>query len=343
MKSIGKLIQEIESLAERESFPGVIWIAINDEVQYERAYGFADRAKGIENTVDTRFGIASGTKGFTALAIAKLIEEGRLSLETCALDCIGIELPNVSTGVTIGHLLSHTSGVGDYLDEEEIEDFDNLTLSVPWSDLKRLGDYVPMFVDLKMKFEPGVRFSYSNGGFILLGLIVEAVSGKRFQTFVEEAIFEKVGMDDSGFFSMDQLPERTALGYIESDEGWRTNEESLPIIDGSDGGAFTTVRDIQRFWNSLFRGDIVSLDIAETLLRPFTKVGEGGEDWYGRGFWSYVRGDGEPVYYLEGCDAGVSFKSMVKRSEDIVMTVMSNTSDGVWGIAKLMGNKLMTV
>ena len=340
---MGNLICEIEAFADLKGFSGAVSIVEDEEVSFERAYGYADRTEKIENTVDTRFGIASGTKGFTALAIAKLIEEGKLAFETHAVDCIGIELPNVSPDVTISHLLSHTSGVGDYLDEEVIEDFDNLTLSVPWSDLKRLQDYVPMFVDLKMKFEPGVRFSYSNGGFILLGLIVEAVSGKRFRTFVEEAIFEKSGMDDSGFFSMDQLPEGTALGYIESDDGWRTNEESLPIIGGSDGGVFSTVRDIQRFWNSLFRGDIVSLDIAETLLRPFTKVGEGGEDWYGRGFWSYVRGDGEPVYYLEGCDAGVSFKSLVKRSEYIVMTVMSNTSDGVWGIAKLMGNKLMTV
>ncbi len=343
MKFCVKFLREIESAAEQDSLSGVISIVGGEEVLFERAYGIADRAKGIENTVDARFGIASGTKGFTALAIAKLIEEGKLMFESCAVDCVDIELPNVSPKVTIDHLLSHTSGVGDYLDEEEIEDFDNLTLSVPFRDLKRLENYVPMFVDLKMKFEPGVRFSYSNGGFILLGLIVEAVSGRMFQTFVEEEIFQECGMADSGFFPMDQLPERTALGYIKCEEGWKTNEDSLPIVGGSDGGAFTTVRDIRRFWNSLFRGDIVNEETAETLLRPFIKVGEGGEDWYGHGFWSYFREEREPINYLEGCDAGVSFKSMVRRSEDIVMTVMSNTSDGVWGIAKVMRNLLMAV
>ncbi|TKI80606.1 beta-lactamase family protein, partial [Bacillus wiedmannii] len=115
--------------------------------------------------------------------------------------------------------------------------------------------------------------SYSNAGYILLGLIVEKLTGMKFAEYVKENIFQVCGMSDSGYFRMDQLPERTALGYIDNkdDNTWRTNIYSVPIVGGPDGGAFTTVLDLGEFWNGLFNGKLLNKEYTNQLLTPYVK------------------------------------------------------------------------
>ena len=218
-----ELNKVIEQTVNEANFSGVISVKIDGSIEFENAYGYADRSNQIQNTVDTRFGIASGTKFLTALGIGKLIDNGELSLSSRLCDCIGIDFPHISKDVTIHHLLTHTSGVYDYYDEELIEDVDNFQLDIPPFKLKGPKDYIPLFRDGKMKFNPGERFCYSNGGFILLGIVIEEISSMSYTDFIQENIFELCDMSDSGFFSMDCLPERTALGYIDGKDGWRTN------------------------------------------------------------------------------------------------------------------------
>jgi CubicO group peptidase (beta-lactamase class C family) len=320
---------------EEHAFSGVISIRQQGRALYESAAGYADRSHKVENTLETRFGIASGTKFFTALAIGKLIEAGKLSFSTRLKDCLALNFPRYSPEITIGHLLTHTSGIPDYYDEDKITDFDNFTVSLPWYALKGPRDYLAVFPDEPMKFAPGERFSYSNGGYILLGVVIEELTGLKYQEFVEQAIFKAVGMDRSGYFPFNKLPENTATGYVEEEAGWRTNIYNLPIVGASDGGAYTTVKDVAALWEAFWDGKILSKELVEIYTRPHVKAEtEGEHTYYGHGLWIHENGNGDREEYFSGCDAGVSFKSSVKRVKELQVTVISNTTDGAWPVLR---------
>jgi len=330
-----KLTEIVDAAVDQYTFSGVIDIRWQDTVIYARAVGYADRSNKIANTLDTRFGIASGTKFFTALAIGKLIAAQKLAFSTRLQECTTLDLPHYSPEITIRHLLTHTSGIPDYYDEEKITDFDNFTLSVPCYELRGPKDYLATFPDEEMKFAPGERFSYSNGGYILLGVVIEELTGMRYQDFVDQTIFQAIGMHQSGYFALNQLPEQTAQGYIEGAEGWRTNIYNLPIVGASDGGAFTTVRDLATLWTAFWRGEIVPQALVEIYATPYVKAEtEGEHTYYGHGLWIREGVGGTYVIYIMGGDAGVSFKSSVYRANDLQVTVISNTTDGAWPVLR---------
>ena len=302
---------------------------------YEKAVGYADRSNGIPNTLETRFGIASGTKFFTALALGKLITAQKLDFSTKLKDCVDLPFPRYSPDITIRHLLTHTSGIPDYFDEEKITDFDNFHLAIPWYALKGPKDYLPLFPDEPMKFPPGERFSYSNGGYILLGMVIEELTERKYQDFVEQAIFKAIGMNRSGYFALNKLPPKTALGYVGQDEGWRTNIYNLPIIGASDGGAFTTVEDIATLWKAFWRNEIIPKELVEIYAQPYISTTSASETLsYGHGLWIMEGVDGNRQEYITGSDAGVSFRSSVDRGKGLQVTVISNTSHGVWPVWK---------
>jgi CubicO group peptidase (beta-lactamase class C family) len=330
-----KFEQTLNLSIEEQAFSGVISIRQKNDVFYERAAGYADRSNQIENSLETRFGIASGTKFFTALAIGKLIEAQKLSLSTRLQDCIALDFPHYSQEITIQHLLTHTSGIPDYYDEEKIADFAHFTLSIPWYDLKGPRDYLAAFPDEAMKFAPGERFSYSNGGYILLGVVIEELTGMRYQDFVEQEIFKAIGMNRSGYFAMNKLPEKTALGYVEDALGWRTNIFNLPIVGASDGGAFTTVDDITTLWKAFWNHQILSKEWVEIYAQPYVKAEtEGEHTYYGHGIWIREEAGHNREEYILGCDAGVSFTSRIDRVNERQVTVIANTTNGAWAMLK---------
>ena len=332
--NLAHLTQALDAAIEKIAFSGVVYVRQNRQVVYERAAGYADRSNKRENTLDTRFGIASGTKFFTALAIGKLIEAGKLDFSTKVAECVPWNFPRYSKEITIRQLLTHTSGIPDYYDEEKIDDFDNFTVAIPWYALRGPKDYLPVFPDEEMKFAPGARFSYSNGGYILLGVVIEEVAGKPYQDFVTQQIFAPAGMTRSGYFAMNQLPENTAFGYIEeADGGWRTNIYNLPIVGASDGGTFTTVHDLARLWDAFWGYEILSPDMVEICTQPYAKAeSEGLYEHYGHGIWIHDGDDRGYEAYIVGCDAGVSMKSGVIRAKDTLVTVLSNTTEGAWPV-----------
>jgi CubicO group peptidase (beta-lactamase class C family) len=328
-----QLVETLDASIETHSFSGVVSIRRHGQVLYERAAGYADRSNKIANSLDTRFGIASGTKFLTALAIGKLIAAGKLSLSTRLQDCVALDFPNYSPEITIRHLLTHTSGIPDYYDEEKITDFDHFFVGRPWYELKGPRDYLAVFPDEPMKFPPGARFSYSNGGYILLGVVIEEVTGLPYQQYVEQAIFQATGMKRSGFFAFNQLPEQTALGYIEEAGGWRTNIYNLPIVGASDGGAYTTVGDLVMLWKAFWENEIVPQDLVEIYATPYVLAGTESEaTYYGHGLWIFMEPGGQAEVYMTGGDAGVSFRSSVRRAADLQITVLSNTTDGAWPV-----------
>jgi CubicO group peptidase (beta-lactamase class C family) len=338
------LTKTLNTSVEEHAFSGVISIRRHGRLLYEHAAGYADRSNKIKNTLETRFGIASGTKFFTALAIGKLIEAKKLSFSTKLKDCIALNFPRYSREITIRHLLTHTSGIPDYLDEETISDFDNFTLSIPWYALKGPSDYLAAFPDQPMKFAPGERFSYSNGGYILLGVVIEELTGLRYQDFVEQAIFKPIGMNQSGYFAMNKLPEKTALGYIAEAEGWRTNIFNLPIIGASDGGAFTTVQDVATLWEAFWGYELLSKELVEIYTQAYVKAETEGEHrYYGHGLWICEDDSRNREEYFTGCDAGVSFNSSVNRVKELQVTVISNTTDGAWPVLRDIDSALNRV
>jgi len=307
--------------------------------QYRQAFGLMDRSAALPNSASTRFGIASGTKFLTALGVGKLIDQGLLGLETPLLDCVGMPLPGVSAKVTIEHLLSHTSGVYDYFDEELIEDFDSFELSIPPFKLKRLRDYLPMLTAGPSKFEPGHRFAYSNGGYIFLGLVIEQVTGSSFQEFIQTEIFDAAALPNSGFFALDQLPAQVAHGYIDLPGGdFRSNVYTLPVVGGADGGAYTTADDFLQLWREFAAERVLSPDLTRTF-RSGSKQSEGK---YGRGMWISQDDPARPFPYVEGADAGVSFQSGHVR-EGLSYALLSNTSGGVWPFCEPIRSGLLRI
>jgi CubicO group peptidase (beta-lactamase class C family) len=333
-----RLQQEVDSVAATDGFSGAVRIDRGDEIELASAYGFAHRGYEIANTADTQFAVASGTKGLTALAVASLAEEGLLDLATTARSVLGPDLPLIGDDVTIEHLLSHRSGIGDYVDEDADFDIADYLMPVPVHELATTEQYLAVLDGHDPKFRPGERFAYCNGGYVVLALLAERTSGVPFHELIRQRVCEPAGMDETEFLRSDQLPGRAALGYLTVDGVSRTNVFHLPVRGSGDGGIYSTVADFSSFWRALFAGRIVPSDRLAELLRPRSEVPRLSRR-YGLGFWLHESKD---VVMLEGYDAGVSFRSVHDPAQKITHTVVSNTSDGAWPMTRLLAERLST-
>jgi CubicO group peptidase (beta-lactamase class C family) len=310
-------------------FSGVIQIRRHGAVVFESAYGLSNRAEQIPNRLDTRFAMASGCKIFTAVATCQLVDRGLLSFDARLCDCLDIRFPSFDTNVSVHHLLTHTSGIPDYIDEQTMDDYAALWRERPMYTIRSPRDFLPMFQNEKMLFTPGERFYYSESGFITLGLIVEHLSGLSFQDYIQKNIFEPVRMTDSGYFATDQLPPRTALNYIYDKEtdSWRTNIFAVPIIGAPDGGAFTTAPDMSRFWQALNEQQLLNEPITQRLLTPYVRAeSEGADMYYGYGIWITLRDDRVVCYGVQGYDPGAAMRSTIFPSQSLEITMLGNTS-----------------
>jgi CubicO group peptidase (beta-lactamase class C family) len=323
------LEESIDTIAAETGFSGVVRVDRGGEVELVKAYGLAHRGWEIPNEVDTRFGIASGTKGFTALTVMSLIEEGRLDLGTTARSVLGNDLPLIDETVTVEHLLAHRSGIGDYYDEEIVRGPLDYVSPVPVHELGSTAEYLRVLDGFETKFPPDERFSYSNGGYVVLALIAERASGRPFHELVVQRVCEPAGMVDTEFLRSDELPGRAALGYL-AEDGPRSNVFHLPVRGSGDGGIFTTASDVSALWTALFAGRIVSMDLVTQMVQPRSDVPSPTQPArFGLGIWLHPTRD---LVELHGSDAGVSFQTTHDRSEPFTYTVLSNTTDGAWPI-----------
>lgn len=330
---MGEMKQLIDTAQKESQFSGSILLKQEDSVLVESTFGYANRSEQLNNTRDTRFGIASGCKIFTAVAICQLVDAGKLAYDQKLKESLSYSFPEFDESITIHHLLTHTSGIPDYFDEEVMDDFEELWIEKPMYHMRKLEDFLPFFQKGKMKFTPGEQFHYNNAGYILLGLIVEEITGQSFQQYVEKNIFAKAGMKDSGYFAMDALPGNTALGYIDYEDGtWKTNIYSLPVLGGADGGAFTTVPDMLHFWDALLGNQLLEEQTTAALLQPY--VQEQGDDYYGYGVWIKKDGNNISKYHVMGYDPGVSFHSAYYPAQQMTLAICSNKSQGAFAMMK---------
>jgi len=325
------LDQRIDEAVSAARFSGVIRVDEGDRTVLLRAVGDADRAYGIANAPGTRFAMASGCKGFTALASVALIEDGAMSYDTTARSLLRDDLPLIADDVTVEHLLGHRSGIGDYLDESTGLEVTDRAMTQPVDVLDTTEAFLPELDGYPTAFPAGERFAYNNGGFMVLALLAERASGAPFHDLIQDRVLTPARMERTAYLRSDELPGDVARGYL-FDEGLRTNIFHLPVRGNGDGGAYTTAEDMLTFWRALFAGAIVPEARVAEMVRARSEEDD-GEARYGLGFWLRTSRD---LPALTGYDAGVSFRSVHDPSTGRTATAIANWTDGVWDVAEVL-------
>ncbi len=329
VERIERLVQQA---VEERDFSGVVYLRRGSEVLLTRAWGLAHRAELIPVRPDTRFEIASGAKSLTAVGVVRLIEQGRLSFESRLGDVLGVPLPGFAPGITVGQILTHTSGMPDYADESR-PDFDYEAI---WRDLavyrvRAPRDFLPLLVRGQMKFAPGERFEYCNSGYVFLGLVIEAVCGEDFYTHMQREVLDPAGMQDSGYFESDRLPANTAIGYIPLPDGtgYRSNVFAIPARSGADGGLYASAPDLAHFLDALRAGRLTGVALTRELLRPHVDIDLATGARYGYGFWFSRTADGIERMAILGSDPGTECSCNLYPENELQLIILTNLNNGL--------------
>jgi len=329
----------IEALIE-DDFNGAISVKKDNKIILQKAYGYADIPNKIPNEIDTKFATASAGKVFVATGILQLIQNGKLAFNNTIGNILDFDLKSIDKNITIEQLLNHTSGIPDYFDESIMDEYADLWLDTPNYRIRKSMDLVPLFIDKPMMYKPGEKFQYNNTGFVVLGLIIEKIEKMFFDEYLHKNIFEPCGMVNTGYYELDRLPEKCANSYIYDDlrKGFYTNIYSVDVKGTGAGGAFTTIIDIDRFWNNLLNGKVLSNLFLNKMLSLQSKD---GNSYYGYGIWleKMVKGNYEP--WFQGSDPGVSFISSYNRNKKINVTIISNIGNNVWKMNKRIQEEIM--
>jgi CubicO group peptidase (beta-lactamase class C family) len=337
--TVGKLERFLRDLEAREAFSGVVRVTAGDDERFAGAYGYASRAWRVRNSPDTRFDTASITKLFTAVAILQLVDRGALALDTPALGYLGLEGTSISPEVTVRHLLTHTSGIGDDADEEAGESYEAIWRTRPNYTVLETADFLPQFVHRPPNFAPGRGCRYNNCGYVLLGLMIERATGRSYRDVVREDVFAAAGMSDTDFLGMDRVHERLAEGAdpIRDDAGtivgWKRNIYSYPPIGSPDAGAHVTAVDLELFVRAVRYGRLLSSDLTAAFMQPqvFYKVRDGWTQHFGFGPWFRVNEDGALVFLeKEGINPGASGLVRFYPGRDLTVVILSNLEQGAW-------------
>ncbi len=320
---IDEIATYLEDLAAEDRFSGAVLIAHEGQPILQESYGLANRDHQVPNQLDTKFNLGSMNKMFTAIAILQLVQQGKLDVE----DTIAEHLPDypnqqIADRVTIHQLLTHTSGLGDFFNAEFYE--------TPKDRLRELEAYLPLFVDDPLRFEPGAQFSYSNAGFIVLGLIVEQITGQSYFEYVKERIYLPCGMTNTDSYELDQVVQNVAIGYsINLPPGWtlKNNLYFNPVKGSSAGGGYSTVEDLLRFSQCLLNHQLLSPELTQTLLEGKVENPEAGPGTsYAYGFRDR-RINGHRLVGHSGGAPGVCANLDILLDLDYTVAVLSNSDD----------------
>lgn len=313
--ALAALRAELDKRTAADTFSGAVTVAKNGTTIFSEAYGFADRDKHIKNTVDTRFRIGSMNKMFTAVATLQLVQAKKLALvDPLAKVVLGYPNQNLAAKVTIHHLLTHTGGTGDIFGP----DFAEHRL-----ELRTHGDYVKLYGTRDLAFAPGAKMEYSNYGFLLLGVVIEAVSKETYFDYVAKQVFAPAGMSSTSSPMEDNATEpNRSIGYMRDPKGgWQPNTDTLPIRATSAGGGDSTVKDLLAFTSALTRHKLLNAN--NTKLVTTGKVEMGPNMKYAYGFMETIdngqrcfgHGGGAPGMNgkLTICDNGYTIVVLANR------------------------------
>jgi CubicO group peptidase (beta-lactamase class C family) len=307
--------------AARDLFSGVVLVAEDNRVLFHHAYGMGEQSFQSPNRLDTRFNLGSLDKMFTGVAIGQLVAAGKMSF-TNKLSALLPDYPNreVADKVTVHQLLTHTSGLGDALKPEMRE---------KKKQFRALRDYFRLFVNEPLSFEPGTGWRYSNAGYLVLGVIIEKVSGQSYFDYVREHIFNPVGMTNTGYFELDQVVPNLAIGYARFEDdalgiGPRHNNGVFLGYKGSSaGGGYSTAPDLLRFARALREHRLLSPAMTEEVTSG--KVAA-ARDQYAYGFWDWRKQFGCDVRGNSGGgpSSGIDSELHIFWEGPYTVVVMSN-------------------
>lgn len=308
----------VDRLAQAERLSGAVLLARDGRVLLERACGLADRNHRVPNRIDTRFNLGSMNKMFTAVAVAQLVERGRLSYDDTLEQHLGNQwLPrDIARKIRIAHLLTHTSGLGSY--------FHARFRHASRERFRRVSDYRVLLADDRPAFEPGSAWRYSNNGYILLGAVIEQVSGRDYFDYVRENIYAPAGMTRTDCYDLDEVVEDAAVGYTRcvtaTGPRWHNNLFAHVIRGGPAGGGFSTVHDLLRFDQALRGARLVRAESAEALWTPRPEL---GSPHYGYGFAVSGRADNRIVGH-SGTFPGISTRLDMYLDRGYTLAVLAN-------------------
>jgi CubicO group peptidase (beta-lactamase class C family) len=323
-----ELESAVERLAAAGRFSGAVLLAKEGKPLLRKAWGEAERSFHAPNRPDTLFGVASLGKMFTAVAVGRLVEQGKVGWD----DPVGKHLEgwlpdDAAAKVTVRHLLTHTSGLGDFLGA--------LREGEAWRLLDGVAAHRSLVRSAPPAGPPGVEFRYSNAGFLVLGALVEAVSGKDFYSFVRNEVFAPAGMTRSGYYRFDDVVENRATGYLAPGEaggvGWRTNVSLQGLRGTPAGGGYSSVDELLSFASALAGNRLLGRETVDELLKPQVKAPFGGH--YGLGFEVDRAPGGGTVFGHAGGFPGVGAFLRVYARSGFTLVVLSNGSSGAGEVA----------
>ena len=321
----------IQTLNSKYDLYGSVLIAKGNKILFEKYFGFADQEKTISINSNSLFGMASGGKMFTALCIAKLVEDKKLNYKDHITKYIdGFSDKVKADKITIHNLLTHTSGVEHYWWGQKNEAFSNAVT---------IKDHLKMVLDVGFKNDAGKEYEYNNSNYILLGAIIEKVSGKDYFTFVKENILDKAGMTNSGYFASETTNTVSPLVRSEKGDSWIEVERGKGK-GSSAGGSYSNVNDILKFSNALKNNLIVSKETLKNMISVKNNNMIVTED-YGYGF--IIQKFAQELSYGHGGTAkGVNFEFRYFPNSDITFVIFSNQDNGAYDDLKRNTTKLIT-
>lgn len=338
-----ELNKEIEQItkkyAENNNFSGTALVKRGEDIIYSAAFGYAHRGFKIPNNIDTKFDIASITKIFTAAAIMQLVDQGKIKLQDSITKYVDLKGTKIGDNVKIFHLLTYTSGIADDADEEAGESYEAIFKNKPTYSVRNTIDFIPQFAYKDPLFEPGTGVRYNNCAFVLLGLAIEGVTGMSYREYVDKNIFKAANMQHTKFCAMDEVNENTAEGYdpVEDEEGniisWRKNIFSYPPIGSPDGGAYSTVGDLDIFFRTLKDGKLLSKKSTEEILKPHVLQKELPDKTLMTGYAFFFRLDkNKKVYRIskDGENAGAEAMFGYYPEIDTTSVILANQPCSLW-------------
>lgn len=346
-----KIATLFDHYALEHHFSGAGFIKRGEQALFARAYGWAHRGFQVPNELDTMFDTASITKLFTAVAILQLVDQGLLKLEDRITDIVDLAGTRIPTDVTIAHLLTHTSGIADDADEEEGESYEALFRDKPNYSIRNCIDFIPQFAYKEPKFKAGTSVSYNNCAFVLLGLAIEQVTGDSYRDYVTQHVFHPAGMGNTAFAAKDDGDAKLAEGYDaayneDNERVWRKNIYAYPPIGTSDGGAYTTVGDLDLFIRALVQGRLLSQEMTAAIMEPHSPIKEEFE-WgtmeNGYGFHFVFHNSSKLLrMYKDGCNAGVAAMLAYYPETDTTSIILANQTCDVWELHREVEQLLAT-
>lgn len=318
---IEEVAQYTEQLSKNGTFSGTVLLAKNDNILFSHAAGLASYRYKVNNNINTKFQIGSMNKMFTSVAVLQLIESGKVSLHDPITKFIDRRIFGSGNfeHIQIRHLLTHTSGIGGMSGFDDIQ-----------NEARSLADILPLFKSVDITFEPGTQWQYSNTGMMLLGHLIETVSGENYYDYIDKHIYQKADMTNSGSFDLDVPVENTARNYWFSIKTKQLTENlMLQSVKGLPaGGGYSTVNDLHKFALAMQNGSLVGPQLANRALTAKPELN--AESW-GYGF-SVRKTDAGLVVGHNGAHLGMTARLNVYQDKGYILAVLGNLQTSAWPI-----------